>query len=319
MLTALALVAAMLAVLAHPVSGQTTSEATPASATPELPVTLTDATGAEVTVADVTVADVSRIVPLNGDLAEIVWALGLGANVVGVDVSATYPPDVFGPLPKIGYQRQLSAEGVLSLDPSVIVGSTEAGPPEVIEQIRGAGVPVVIVDGTDLSIAAPAAKIRAVAQALGVADRGDELAEQTQTEIDAARAIAAEATSRPKVLFLYVRGEGTQMIAGAETSADAMIVAAGGINAGAEAGLTGYQPLTAESLAAAQPDVLLLLAAGLESIGGPDGLLEIPGIAQTPAGRNRAVLAYDDLYLLGLGPRTGKALLDLVHGLHPGL
>lgn len=281
---------------------------------PTLPTTVTDANGNRVTVADV-----SRIVPLNGDLAEIVWALGLGGDVVGVDVSATYPPAATGPLPKIGYQRQLSAEGVLSLSPTVIVGSREAGPPEVIEQIRTAGVPVVIINAPETSLDAPAAKIRAVAAALGVPDRGEQLAARTQAEIDAALALAGQAMDAPSVLFLYVRGAGTQMVAGAETSADTLITAAGGVNAAAEADLVGFQPLTAEALAAAQPEVLLLLSAGLESIGGVDGLLQIPGVAQTPAGEARRVLAYDDLYLLGMGPRTGQALGELVTGLHPEL
>lgn len=297
-------------------AAQATPDASPVAAatTPQLPVTVTDVNGDAVTVSDV-----SRIVPLNGDLAEIVWALGLGDNVVGVDVSATYPPNATGPLPRIGYQRTLAAEGVLSLEPTVIIGSPEAGPPEVIEQIRGAGVPVVIIPEQRQTIDAVAAKIRAVAEALGVADAGEALATQTQTEIDGAITLGAEGATQPRVLFLYVRGEGTQMIAGAETSADAMITAAGGINAGAEAGITGFQPLTAESLAAAQPDTLVLLTAGLDSVGGIDGLLQIPGIGQTPAGENRSVLDYDDLYFLGLGPRTGAALTEFVSGLHPDL
>ena len=282
--------------------------------TPRLPVTVTDATDTEVTVSDV-----GRIVPLNGDIAEIVWALGLGDNVVGVDTSATYPPQETESLPKVGYQRQLSAEGILSLQPTVIVGSEDAGPPEVIEQLRSAGVPVVILPGDDDTIEAPPRKIERVAAALGVADRGEELAAETEAEIEAARDLAAQADASPRVLFLYVRGAGTQMIAGAETSADTMITAAGGVNAGAEAGLTGFQPLTAEAIVAAQPDVFLLLEAGLESIGGADGLLQIPGIAETPAGEQRQVLAYDDLYLLAMGPRTGQALHDLVLGLHPEL
>jgi iron complex transport system substrate-binding protein len=288
-----------------------TPEATPP--TPVLPATVTDATGNEVTVSDV-----SRIVPLNGDIAEIVWTLGLGANVVGVDTSATYPAEWVEPLPKIGYQRQLSAEGILSLDPTVVIGTENAGPPEVIEQIRDAGVPVVIL-AIETNLEAPVQKITGVAAALGVADTGEALAAKTQAEIDAALALAATATSKPRVAFLYVRGTTTQMIAGEGTDAGVLIAAAGGIDAGAEAGITDYAPITAESLAAAQPDVLLLLTAGLESVGGIDGLLEIPGIAQTPAGQNRAVLDYDDLYLLGLTPRAGQALHDLVLGLHPEL
>ncbi len=289
-------------------------DATPAPATPQprLPVTVTDVSGARVTVQDI-----SRIVPLNPDVTEIIWALGLGDRVVAVDTSASYPPEV-QQLPKIGYQRQLSAEGILSLNPTLIIGTEAAGPPEVIAQLRDSGTPVVIIsDPVDLQ--APIVKTRAVAEALGVAEAGEQLAERIASEIASAQAAAAEAASRPRVVFLYVRGTATQMIGGAGTSADAMIVAAGGINAAAEAGIVGYKPLTAEALAAASPDVLLLLSAGLESVGGIDGLLQIPGVAQTSAGQQQRVLAYDDLYLLGMGPRTGQALRDLVHGLHPEL
>ncbi|MGH2531911.1 MAG: heme/hemin ABC transporter substrate-binding protein [Thermomicrobiales bacterium] len=281
--------------------------------TPDLPVTVTDATG-----TDVTVTDISRIVPLNGDIAEIVWALGLGENVVGVDVSATYPPAETGPLPKIGYQRDLSAEGILALAPTVIVGTEDAGPTEVIEQIRTAGVPVVILASSS-DLEGIGDKIRGVANALGVVDAGATLAARTDAEIDAVMALATEAESTPRVLFLYVRGAGTQMIGGAGTSADVMITAAGGVNAATEAGIEGFKPITPEALVAAEPDVLLLLSAGLESVDGVDGLLQIPGVAETPAGQNQTVLDYDDLYLLGMGPRTGQALHDLVIGLHPEL
>lgn len=297
-----------------PVGASPTSEVGPATpeAAAQLPVTVRDADGQEVTVADV-----SRIVPLNGDVAEIVWALGLGDNVVGVDTSASYPPEA-RQLPSIGYQRRLSAEGILSLDPTVIIGTQEAGPPEVIQQIRDAGVPVVLVED-EPSLETPGAKIRAVARALGVPGRGEALARQTEREIVEAKTLAARTTSKPRVLFLYLRGTQTQTIGGRGTDANVMIEAAGAIDAGAESGIDGYKPLTPEALVAAQPDVLLLLEAGLESVGGVEGLLQIPGIAETPAGRNRRVVALDDLYLLGMGPRTGQALRDLVLALHPEL
>lgn len=291
-------------------SGETTADhQTPE---PKLPAIVTDNDGNQVTVRDV-----SRIIPLNGDIAEIVWTLGLGANIVATDSSATYPTE-FEQLPKIGYQRQLSAEGIIALNPTVIIGNEDAGPPEVLEQLRVTGIPVVIVSDPP-TLDAPTLKIKAVADALGISERGAELATQVQTEIDAAKELAAKATSHPSVLFLYVRGTKTQMIGGTGTSADAMIAAAGGIDAGTAAGIEEYKPMTAEALAAARPDVLLLLSAGLESVGGVDGLLQIPGVAQTPAGENRRILAYDDLYLLGMGPRTGQALRELTTGLHPEL
>ena len=285
----------------------------PVEAAPQLPATVKDKDG-----KTVTVRSVERIVPLNGDIAEIVFALGLGDRVVGVDTSALYPPKRVASLPRIGYQRTLSAEGILSLRPTVVVGTASAGPPNVIEQIRAAGVPVVIVPEIEELTAGPT-KLRLVGQALGLPKRGGRLATQVAGQIALAKKEAARATSRPRVAFLYVRGGPVQLIGGTDTRSHSMIVAAGGIDAGAEAGIKGYQPITAEALVTARPDVLLLLSAGLESVGGVNGVLRIPGVAQTPAGRNRRVIAYDDLLLLGLGPRTGAALRSLVRGLHPEL
>ncbi|HQY31975.1 MAG TPA: ABC transporter substrate-binding protein, partial [Thermomicrobiales bacterium] len=143
--------------------------ATPTSVSPTLPVTFTDGQGIESTITDV-----SRIVPLNGDIAEIIWDLGLGANIVGADVSATYPEELTK-LPSVGFARQLSAEGILSLEPTLVIGDTTAGPLDVIKQIRGAGVAVVIIKSyTDIT--APFEKISDISTVLGVPDVGTALA-----------------------------------------------------------------------------------------------------------------------------------------------
>jgi iron complex transport system substrate-binding protein len=278
-----------------------------------LPVTVVDHTG-----QPVTVNSVERIVSLNGDVTETVVALGLADHLVGVDASSTFPESLAS-LPRVGYQRTLSAEGVLSLSPTVVVGDESAGPAAVLEQLRSAGVPVVIASDPP-TLGAPAVKLRTLGTALGVPEQGEALAADLEREIEAVRARAGQVNERPRVLFLYVRGaSGTQLAAGSETGAGIMIEAAGGLNAGAEAGLVGYQPLTPEAVVAANPDVLLLLSAGLESVGGVDGLLQIGGLLQTPAGLQRRVVAMDDLYLLGMGPRTAAALRDLQDALHPEL
>lgn len=121
-----------------------------------------------------------------------------------------------------------------------------------------------------------------------------------EARIAETQAMVADIAEKPRVAFLYIRGEGTQLMAGAHSQADAVITAAGGINVGAEIGLDGYQPITPESLIEAAPDTLLLMQAGLASVGGVDGLMQIPGIAETPAGETGNVIAFEDLYLLGL-------------------
>lgn len=308
----LAVIVAALVLVGVSIPAVAFQEATPA-AVPQLPVTIQDVSG-----NDVTIEDASRIIPLSGDIAEIVFELGLAANVVGVDVSAVYPAGQWDALPKVGFERQLSAEGILSLNPTVVIGKEQAGPPEVLDQVRAAGVPVVIVPEPQ-TIEAPTVKIRAVAAALGMVDAGEALAAETQATIDAAIARGASAASQPTVMFLYVRGGGTQLIGGKGSVADAMIQAAGAIDAGTAAGIEYFMPVTAEAIVAAQPEVIMLPQSGVDSIGGIEAVLQIPGVAETPAAQNNQILVYDDLLLLGMTPRTGEFLQELVTVLHPDL
>jgi iron complex transport system substrate-binding protein len=277
-----------------------------------LPVTVTDAAGNEVTVEDI-----SRIVPLSGDIAEIIWGLGLGANIVAVDLSAVYPPELLE-LPKIGVERNLNAEGILALTPTVVIGKEAAGPPPVLEQVRGAGVPVVIIVEPQ-TIEAPTAKITATAEALGVPEAGATLAAETQASIDEAMALAAQAATAPTALVLYLQQGGIQLVAGGGTVASAMLEAAGAVDAATTAGIMGYQPVTAEALVAAAPEIIVTQTLGVEAVGGLEALSEIPGVAETPAAQNSRIYVYDDELLLGMTPRTGQQLMQMVLDFHPDL
>ena len=295
---------------------ETTPDTTPdtmAEVAPVLPVTVVDDTG-----ASITISDVSRIIPVNGDLAEVVWALGLGDNVVATDISATYPAAADSSA-KIGYQRALTAETILAHEPTVILADELAGPPEVLDQLRETGIPIVIIE-RDRTIDGPVDKVLAVAEALGVPRRGAALAATMRPEIDAALADAAAAVAtsgRPRVLALYLRGQSVQLVFGKGSGVDVFIDAAGGLDVGTEAGIVDTQELSIEAIVEARPDVILVTTSGLESVGGIDALLEIPGIDQTPAAANRSVLAYEDQYLYGFGPRIGRLLSELVTALHP--
>lgn len=313
-LASLAVSAILLLVVVIPVSAAQTPESDGATSIPEpqLPASITDATGEEIVVEDI-----SRIVTLNGNIAETVFALGLGPNVVATDTSALYPEEATS-LPKIGYQAELNAEGILSVEPTVVIGDDGAGPPEVIDQVRAAGVTVVILPIDD-SVEGPPAMIRGVGQALGVPDRAEKLASEVEDSIAETSEVIAEVQAQPRVAFLYIRGQGTQLMSGSGTNADMVISAAGGVNAGAELGQEGYFPITPEALVEAAPDIILVMQAGLASVGGVDGLLSIPGIAQTPAGENERIIAFEDLYLLGFGPRLGDAIYDLALAFHPEL
>lgn len=256
-----------------------------------------------------------RIVSIGGAVTEIIYALGAGAQLVGVDTSSIYP-EIATTLPQVGYQRMLSAEGVLSLTPSLVIATAEAGPPAAMRQLQAAGVNLVLVPNA-YTVTGVHTKLRLIARALGREARGEELVQQLDHDLAKAREALRSVHSTPRVLFIYARGQGNMNVSGGDTSADAMIHLAGGTNAVTD--YTGYKPLTAEAVAAVTPDVLLLPTRGLDSIGGIEGLLKLPGVSLTPAARHRRVVAMHDLYLLGFGPRLGQAVLDLVFLLHPEL
>ena len=280
---------------------------------PVLPATVMDVHGNEIVVEDI-----SRIVVMNGDVTEVVFALGLGANVVAVDTSATYPPEVTQ-LPQIGYQRRLSAEGVLSMEPTVVIGNENAGPPEVIEQIRAAGVPVVVLESVT-TVDGASQKIRGVAKALGVPDKGETIVAELEAKIGEVMALAAKAEEHPTAVFLYMRGLDTLFLIGRQHLSHELFEASGAISGGAAAGVDApFVPLTAEALTAVNPDCIVVLTAGLMSVGGREGLLQLPGVGVTKAADEGCILDFDDQYFGGGGPRMGNVLMDLLRIFHPDL
>ena len=256
----------------------------------------------------------SRIVSVGGSVTEIVYALGAGAEVVGVDTSSTYP-EAATQLPQVGYQRRLSAEGVLSLQPDVVLVSSDAGPLVALEHLKAA-VKVVEIPSV-YTIAGAEAKIRTIARILGREEQGEQLVDTLRRDLAAAQAALNQVRSQPRVLFLYARGLGTLYVSGTDTAADAMIRLAGGVNAVSE--YEDFKPFTPEAVVTAAPDVLLMLSRGLESLGGVEGLLQLPGIALTEAAKRRRIVAMDDLHLSSFGPRLGAALKELIFHLHPEL
>ena len=273
-----------------------------AAAAPVLPVTVLDHVGNEVTIAAV-----DRIIPLDGTVAEVVFALGLGANVVATDLSATYPPEADA-LPEIGYQRSLTAESIARFAPTVLLATEIAGPEGALDDLRRLGYPLVIVPN-ESSPEGPAAKIRAVAAALGVPERGEVLAVELETTIASNRVESAD--DPPIVISLYLRGESTQFVLGEASATHWLIEAAGGIDAADLLGIGEGAPVNAEAILAIGPDIILVPDAGLDSVGGIEGLMDVGGLGQTPAGQNLAVISRDDQLLLGNGPRTGALLAEL--------
>jgi iron complex transport system substrate-binding protein len=241
-----------------------------------------------------------RIVSLNGTVTEVVCALGFEKALAGVDVTSTYPATV-QKLPKVGHNRNISAEPVLALQPNLVLATTNFLSPTVIEQLKATGVKTVVLQ-QEYSIAGTKKLIRAIAAALQATAKGEALCKQLEQQ---QQALQVSRQSK-KVLFIYARGAGTLMVAGQDTPLDKIITLAGAENAAA--GFKDFKPLTTEALVAANPDVILLFDSGLESIGGVKGLLQVPGILQTTAGKQQHIIAMDGQLLSGFGPRVIEAI-----------
>ncbi|MFD0152119.1 heme/hemin ABC transporter substrate-binding protein [Streptomyces sp. NPDC055721] len=281
-----------------------------APAAPRLPVTVPSADG-----RTVTVTSTDRIVPLSGSLNEIVFTLGLGGRVVARDITATF--EQAAKLPVVTRAHDVSAESVLSLRPTVVLAESTTGPAEAVAQIRDAGIPLVVVEPAK-ELADVSTRIDAVAAALGVRDSGTALKERTEERIGAVRKGIPAREEKPRVAFLYLRGSAAvYLLGGADSGASSLLEAAGAVDAGKESGLTkDFTPLTSEALAQAAPDAILVMSKGLDSVGGIDGLVRIPGVAQTPAGAAERVVSVDDGVLLNYGPRTDQVLKSLVGQLY---
>ncbi|WP_178011931.1 heme/hemin ABC transporter substrate-binding protein [Microbacterium oleivorans] len=275
-----------------------------------LPATVVDAQGTEVTVTDT-----SRILTLDiyGSLSRIVFELGLGESVVARDTSSGFA-EAAG-LPVVTENgHDLNAEAILDAAPTVILTDTSLGPWDTILQMRDAGIPVVVVD-SHRSLENIGDLVQQVAGALGVAERGTALAARTMAEVDAKIAeIAAIAPADPaeklRMMFLYVRGQsGVYYLFGEESGADSLIEALGGVDVAGEIGWQGMRPVTDEALVDANPDLLIMMTKGLESVGGVDGLVEhLPAVAQTDAGRHRRIVDMSDTTVLSFGPAAAGVL-----------
>jgi len=264
-----------------------------------------------------TIEDTSRIVTLSGDLTETVWKLGFGDSVVATDVTTVFPPEAVG-LPVVGVGRFLSAEGVLAQEPTLVIGDTQTAPLEAIEQIRSAGVPVVILD-VPTTFDGLYDKIADLAEALGVPERGDEIVQELRSDVQAALETASEIDPPPGIAFVYSRGPDVMLLFGSEMTTQPLIEAAGGIDVGTASGVTGTVSVTPEAIVAAAPDVIIITSEGLQALGGEAGLLAMPGFAETPAGRDGRILDYPEGDFLTFGPRIAESLSLLIADLKTAL
>lgn len=244
-----------------------------------------------------------KIVSLNGAVTEIIAALGHEKEIVGVDVTSTYPETVKTTAKDLGHVRSITIESIVALKPTVIIGTDKDMSPELAEKIKAAGIEAHILT-QDFS---PEGTKKLIADVAGIIKNTDFKA--LTDKIDADLAKVQPIAKAPKVLFIYARGAGTLMVAGKNTPVEKTITLAGGQNAVTE--FDDFKPLTPESLIKGNPDVILLFTTGLQSLGGVDGLLKIQGVEKTNAGKNKKIIALDGALISGFGPRVGEGAAAL--------
>jgi len=253
-----------------------------------------------------------RVLSIGGAVTEIVYALGEENRLVGRDSTSSYPEAALE-LPDVGYMRALAPEGVLSIKPDLILAREGSGPPEAIEVLKSASIPYVEVperysaEGVD-------AAIQVVSEALDAEEKGNELRSELAMQMTALADTVAGIGAKKRVLFILSMQDGRILASGHETAADGILKLAGAANAITE--YDGYKQLTDEALIAANPDVVLMMDRGGEFAVDDEALFSHPGLKTTRAAKNRAVIRMNGLYLLGFGPRTASAALDLAKALY---
>jgi iron complex transport system substrate-binding protein len=267
------------------------------------------ALGAELACGDRPV-DASRIAVAGGSLVEILYDLGEQERIVAVDRTATYPAAA-RELPQLGYVRDISAEGLLSLQPTFVLGEHDMGPPEVLEQLERLGVDLLLVP-EEFSVAGIREKVRCVAAALDRRADGEVLAAQLLDGVKPQYASLVEqatvAGNAPAGIVLLGLREGAPVAAGRDTSGQGLLDMAGARNL---MDFEGWKPVSVEAMAAARPEFIVIPERGVRMAGGLDALLEHPALRLTPAAHERRVISMDGMAMLGFGPRTAKAAARL--------
>lgn len=250
-----------------------------------------------------------RVVVIDGSLTEIIYALESEQYLVGRDVTSTYPAQALK-LPSVGYMRQLSAEGILSLNPSLVITTTDAKPQKVFMQLEEAGVKVVQIENR-FTVEGVFHKIIEMGKALKKSDQAKSLIAKIKEQIADSKAKVAELVGKNSKTAIFTMGmrNGNMMVAGSNTRADEMLRLAGIKNAPADL-IKGYKPLTAESAILYNPSYLITMEHGLKSSGGREKMLNSNAISLTEAGQQKKLIVMDNSFLT-FGPRIGDEILKL--------
>jgi iron complex transport system substrate-binding protein len=262
-----------------------------------------------------------RAVVISQAYSEIIWALGAQDAVVGVDYSSTWPPEI-KKVPTVGYHRALSAEGILSLKPTVIVTDGNIGPPQVVEQLKQLNVPIKTFTAKNDSVDGAKALMREMGAYFHREQRADELCRKLDDDVTRALNEAKKYSDHPRVAIIhYGRAGGNYMLVGASGSGDAgaagqMVKWAGGVPAIEKAGMT--RMASPEIVAQANPDVVLVTEFGYDRLGSKDKVADLPGVATSTAAKNGRIYRVEEHDLMYFGPSTGEGLMRLVTLIHKG-
>lgn len=264
---------------------------------------------------EVTVTDTSRVLSIGGDVTEILYALKADGKIIAVDSTSQFPGEALKTKANVGYMRALSAEGVLATNPALIIAAKDAGPAPVVAVLKASSIPYVEVPD-DKTPEGVSAKIRFIAKVVGAENSGEAMAKDVERDF-AALAVQRAKIGKPKrALFVLSVQNGRATVAGAGTSADAMLKLAGAVNAAGEA--QGYKPLADEAGVQLAPDAIVTMQHGRS---GPpsDPISSISALAQSPALKQQQVIEMNGLYLLGFGPRCAGAARELMAALYPDI
>ena len=256
-------------------------------------------------------SDASRVTVAGGSITEIMYMINAEDSIIAVDLTSNFPERARNH-PQIGYVRALSAEGILSLDPTIIIGEDDMGPPAVLEQINRTGVEVAIVP-EEHSIMGVKSKVKCVAE---IVNKNIEAGRLFEEKLDPAinkLEIASQKVLEKKTKAIFILGlqSGSPLIGGMNTSANGLIEMIGAKNV--LSSFEGWKPVSTESILMAEPDVILISNRGLSAFGDVESLRQHPALALTPAAKNNNIIAMDGMAMLGFGPRTIFSALNIAN------
>lgn len=259
-------------------------------------------------------SDSTRIVCLSKQYNEVIYALGAEKNLVAVDLSSTYPPAIKA-LPTVGYHRALSAEGVLAQNPTLVIHDNNIGPEHVMRQLEKMKVPMKTFMDSVFTIEQDKSMIQQLGAYFHKEQQADSLCKKLDTEMNQALTNAHQYTDTPKVVIIHFGRAMNIYLALTQRSTGAKMIdwAGGRIPIGGDKGM---QQVSAELIAQADPDVILLTDFGYDRLGTFEKIKELPGVSGTKAALHHRIYRIEEHDIVYLGPRTGANVLAFQKLIH---